>query len=179
VALDHLWAGWRSAYVSSIAAGEAPEPVEGVTAGDGRPCIFCTILRSPEPDKERHVVWSGRRAAALLNAFPYASGHLLVMPVRHVGDIEDLEGEEAAELWAAVRDAVVALKAAYRPDGLNLGVNLGRGAGAGLPEHLHVHALPRWVGDTSFVTSVASLRVLPEALPDSWAKLRAAWPAER
>jgi ATP adenylyltransferase len=122
-------------------------------------------------------VWAGPRTAAILNAFPYASGHLLVMPRRHVGEVEDLEPSEASDLWQAVRDAIVALKAAYQPDGLNVGINLGRAAGAGLPGHLHVHAMPRWAGDTSFATAVASLRVIPESLPDTWAKLRAAWPA--
>jgi ATP adenylyltransferase len=176
VPLEQLWAGWRSAYVSSVSAGEEPEPVEDVSGSESGACVFCAILASPEPDEERHVVWTGGRTAVLLNAFPYATGHLLVMPVRHVAEVEDLEEDEALELWAAVRDSVVALKATYRPDGLNLGINLGRAAGAGIPGHLHVHAMPRWVGDTSFVTAVASLRVMPEALSDTWAKLRAAWP---
>ena len=106
-----------------------------------------------------------------------ASGHLLVMPYRHVGDLEDLAADEATELWGAVRTAAVALKAAYRPDGLNVGANLGRAAGAGVPGHLHLHVLPRWGGDSNFVTSVAEARVLPEALPTTYERLRAAWPA--
>lgn len=172
--LEHLWAGWRSSYVSSVAAGEEPGAVEQVAVAGG--CVFCAIIASAEPDDLRHVVWTGERSVVLLNAFPYASGHLLVMPLRHVGEVEDLDGDESTELWSAVRDAVVALKAAYRPDGLNVGINLGRAAGAGIPGHLHVHAMPRWSGDTSFVTSVASLRVMPEPLSESWSKLRAAWP---
>ena len=175
--LEQLWAGWRSAYVSSVAGGATPEPVEQVAGEDGGPCVFCRIIASHEPDEVRHVVWTGRRTTAILNAFPYASGHLLVMPLRHVGEVEDLEDPEAEDLWRTVRDAIVALKTAYHPDGLNVGINLGRAAGAGLPGHLHVHAMPRWAGDTSFVTAVASLRVIPESLPDTWAKLRAAWPA--
>jgi ATP adenylyltransferase len=177
VPLEHIWAGWRSAYVSSVASGDVTGPVEDVApTGDAPACVFCAILASPEPDDVRHVVWTGERTAALLNAFPYASGHLLLMPRRHVGEVEDLQPDESAELWAAVRDAIVALKAAYRPDGLNVGINLGRAAGAGIPGHLHIHAMPRWSGDTSFVTSVASLRVMPEPLSESWAKIRAAWP---
>jgi ATP adenylyltransferase len=129
------------------------------------------------PDREGHVLWRGRRAAAVLNAYPYTSGHLMVLPTRHVGDLEDLEPDEAAELWDGLRQAVVALKAAYRPGGINLGANLGRAAGAGIPGHLHFHALPRWDGDTNFMTAVADVRVLPEALDDTWAKMRAAWPA--
>jgi ATP adenylyltransferase len=94
-----------------------------------------------------------------------------------VGELEDLTPDEAAELWAAVRDAVVAIKAAYRPQGVNVGLNLGEAAGAGIPSHLHVHVLPRWNADSNFMTAVAEVRVLPEALGDTWRKLRAAWPA--
>jgi ATP adenylyltransferase len=101
----------------------------------------------------------------------------MVLPVRHVGELEDLDAAEGVAIWAAVTDTVCALKAAYRPDGINLGVNLGRPAGAGIPGHFHVHVLPRWNGDTNFMTTVAEARVLPEALPDTFAKLRDAWPA--
>jgi ATP adenylyltransferase len=104
------------------------------------------------------------------------SGHLLVMPFREVPELEDLTPEEHTELWAAVRDAVVAVKAAYRPEGVNLGMNLGRPAGAGVPGHLHVHVLPRWNGDTNFMTVIGGTRVIPEDLATSAAKLRAAWP---
>jgi ATP adenylyltransferase len=121
-------------------------------------------------------LWRGQWCAAVLNAYPYTSGHLMVMPVRHVGEIEDLDDDEMTELWAGVRDAVLALKAAYRPDGINVGLNLGRSAGAGVPGHLHVHALPRWDGDTNFMTTVAGARVMPETLADSQAKVGAAWP---
>ena len=139
--------------------------------------MLCRLVAPDVPDREGHVLWRGRRAAAVLNAYPYTSGHLMVLPTRHVGDLEDLEPDEAAELWDGVRRAVVALKTAYRPGGINLGANLGRAAGAGVPGHLHLHALPRWEGDTNFMTAVADVRVLPEALDDTWAKLRAAWPA--
>jgi ATP adenylyltransferase len=138
--------------------------------------VFCRILTSDEADDRTYVVWRGELSAAALNAFPYGSGHLMVFPRRHVGEPEDLEPAEAAELWSGVTDAVRALKAAYRPDGLNLGVNLGRAAGAGVPGHFHVHALPRWNGDTNFMTTVAEVRVLPEALPTTWQKVRAGWP---
>ena len=160
--LGHLWAGWRSAYL---------------TAPPGEGCVLCRLVAPGVDDREGHVVWRGRRAAAVLNAYPYTSGHLMVLPTRHVGDLEDLEPDEAAELWDGVRQAVVALKAAYHPGGINLGANLGRAAGAGIPGHLHFHALPRWDGDTNFMTAVADARVLPEPLDDTWAKVRAAWPA--
>lgn len=167
--LERLWAGWRLAYVTGAADEPADDP------GDGG-CVFCRILAADEPAERTYVLWRGERCAALLNAYPYTSGHLMVMPVRHVADLEDLAADEAAELWSAVTDAVRALKAAYRPHGLNLGVNLGRPAGAGVPGHVHVHAVPRWDGDTNFMTAAAETRVLPEALPDTWSRLRSAWP---
>jgi ATP adenylyltransferase len=164
--MERLWAGWRSSYVA--AAGN------GALAGEGS--IFRRMLDSGLPDEETRVVWRGPTCFAILNAFPYTSGHLLVMPYREVGEIEDLTADEAAELWGAVRDAVVALKAAYQPQGVNVGLNLGEAAGAGIPSHLHVHVLPRWNADSNFMTAVAEARVLPEALAETWRKLRDAWP---
>ena len=144
--------------------------------GDGD-CVFCAILASGEPDERTHVVWQGETCVAILNAYPYTSGHLMVMPRRHESELEGLEAGEAAELWPAVTAAVRAIKAAYSPDGLNVGANLGQAGGAGIPGHAHVHVLPRWGGDTNFMTSVAGVRVMPESLDDSWQKLRSAWPA--
>jgi ATP adenylyltransferase len=132
-------------------------------------------MASDEPDDVRRVLWTGKFTVALLNAYPYCPGHIMVLPIRHIRDLPELEPEESAELSSAVREAVAAVRAAYKPEGLNLGLNLGRAAGAGIPAHLHVHIVPRWIGDTNFMTSVAGVRVLPEALDDSWAKLRAAW----
>jgi ATP adenylyltransferase len=114
---------------------------------------------------------------AILNLYPYTSGHLMVVPTRHVADLEALTGEESAALWATMTDAVRALKSVYRPDAFNIGANLGKAAGAGVPGHFHVHVLPRWSGDTNFMTSVADARVLPEPLIDTGRRLRAAWPA--
>ncbi len=167
MSLEHLWAGWRSAYVTEVAAVPT-------TGGDG--CVLCRLSDPGLDDADVGVVWRGRRCAAVLNAYPYTSGHLMVMPTRHVADPDGLGDDEWAELWVGVRQAVAALTAAYRPGGINVGMNLGRPAGAGVPGHLHVHALPRWDGDTNFMTATAGVRVLPEPLPDSWAKLRAAWP---
>src|SRR5699024_10855960 len=122
------------------------------------------------------ILWRGERSFAVLNAFPYGSGHLMVLPNRAVPDLGDLTGDEASELWRGVHRAVAAIREAYDPDGINVGLNLGAGAGAGVPDHLHVHCLPRWSGDTDFMTTVAETRVLPKPLSTSWAKLRAAWP---
>jgi ATP adenylyltransferase len=133
-------------------------------------------MEAPEPAEETQVVFRNDLCAVLLNAFPYTSGHLLAMPVRHVADLEDLRPDESAALWGALADAVRALKAAYHPDGLNVGANLGRAAGAGVPGHFHFHALPRWNGDTNFLTALAEVRVLPEALPVTYSRVRDAWP---
>ncbi|MDQ1401649.1 MAG: adenylyltransferase [Acidimicrobiaceae bacterium] len=167
-ALDRLWAGWRRAFVTSVGDGVGPAPE----------CVFCAILASGLPDDETHLLWRHPRglAIAILNLYPYTSGHLMVMPTRHVGEVEEVTGEESAALWTGVSAAVGALKAAYRPDALNLGANVGRAAGAGVPGHFHVHVVPRWNGDTNFMTTVADARVLPEALTDTGARLRAAWP---
>lgn len=167
--LDHLWAGWRSEYIARAAAGATDRP-------EGRECVMCRLVAAPLDDPDAHVVWRGPGVTAALNAYPYTSGHLMVMPERHVGDLETLTADEAARLWSAVTAAVVAVKSAYTPDGVNAGVNLGRAAGAGVPGHLHVHVLPRWAADTNFMTSVAEARVLPEALGVSWEKLKRAWP---
>jgi len=113
---------------------------------------------------------------ALLNLYPYNSGHLMVAPLRHEGDLEALTDDEAVALMRMTVDATRAIKGAYRPDGVNVGMNLGRAAGAGIPTHLHVHVLPRWAADTNFMTSVAEARVLPEALSRTYERLRSAWP---
>ena len=168
VGMGRLWAGWRSEYISSVGSGAD-------SADDG--CVFCRILGSGLDDAETKVVWRGSRVVALLNAFPYTSGHVMVLPARHVGEVEALEPAEHDELWSTVTDGVRALKSAYRPEGINVGANLGRAAGAGVPGHFHVHLLPRWNGDTNFMTTVAEARVLPESLDTSWDKLRKAWPS--
>lgn len=167
--LERLWAGWRTAYIDGQATGAAPQ------GG----CVFCAIAASEQPAEETHLLWRapGGTALAILNAYPYGSGHLMVMPVRHAASPEELTAEEGAELWQGVTEAVAALRRAYRPDGLNVGANLGRAAGAGVPGHFHMHVLPRWSGDTNFMTSVAGVRVLPESLPAAWEKLHPAWPA--
>jgi len=162
--MERLWAGWRSAYV------------EGAAVGDDPGSVFTRILASGLPDDETHVVWRGDLVFVILNRFPYTSGHVLVMPYREVGELEDLTADEHLALWSAVTDSVRAIKAAYSPQGVNIGFNLGEAAGAGVPSHLHAHVLPRWNADSNFMTSVAEARVMPESLTSTWEKLRAAWP---
>lgn len=165
--LERLWNGWRATYVQSAgSAGEA----------EGEGSVFTRILRSGLSDDEAYIVHRGERCFALLNAFPYGTGHTLVLPYREVADLEDLAADEAAELWATVTDAVRAIKTAYAPEGVNVGINLGRPAGGSVSEHLHVHVVPRWTGDANFMTAVANTRTLPEPLADTAARIRAAWP---
>lgn len=170
--LERLFATWRSTYVNSLHTDDAP------SAPNADGSIFERLFASDRPDRETGIVWRGATCFAMLNAYPYGSGHLMVLPQRAEPLLEGLTGEEHVELWAAVRAAVVAVKAAYHPDGVNIGMNLGRGGGAGVPDHLHVHVLPRWVGDTNFMTTVAETRVLPESLEVAWEKLAAAWPQD-
>jgi diadenosine tetraphosphate (Ap4A) HIT family hydrolase len=182
VTLDHLWAGWRSEYV--VTAGSAPSGGEPLGSGDPNAdlpddpahCVFCRISASGPPSAQNGVLWVGPLTFAVLNAYPYASGHLMAMPLRHVGSLGDLTEAESSELWSTTRRAVAALEAALGPEGVNLGANLGRAAGAGIPRHLHLHAVPRWVGDTNFMTAVADTRVLPETLAATWGRLHYAWP---
>ena len=173
--LERLWAGWRNAYVSGAVTGpgdDAPDP----SAGDPPPCVFCRIADSGPPSADNGVLWIGATVMVVLNAYPYASGHLMAVPLRHVRSLDELTDEESHELWAATRRGVAAQEAAYRPEGVNLGANLGEAAGAGIPRHLHLHAVPRWKGDTNFMTAVADTRVLPETLASSWERLTAVWP---
>jgi len=171
--LVRLWAGWRHAYVA--AHTDTPEAFRPDDSGRS---LFERILQSGLPDDETFVVWRGRWCFALLNVYPYGSGHLMVLPNRAVGDLDGLTDDEATELWSGVRQAVTAVQTAYRPDGVNVGANLGTAAGAGVPDHLHVHVLPRWTADANFMTALSETRVLPEPLAESWRKLRAAWPGE-
>ena len=163
--LERLWAGWRAAYV----AGAAEIPSTG--ADD---CLFCALASAP--DDESLVVARDELVFAVMNAYPYTSGHLMIAPLRHEAELENLKGDEATAVITMTQHAVSALKSAYTPDGINAGLNLGRPAGAGVPGHVHVHVLPRWTGDTNFMTTVAETRVLPEDLRSSREKVRAAWP---
>lgn len=169
--MARLWSGWRLPYITRDDDGRDVEVPEGMSLFEG-------IYQSGLPDESTYILWRGATCFALMNAFPYTTGHLMVLPQRAVPELEGLTAGEYEELWRGVRRAVTALRAAFRPQGVNVGLNLGAAAGAGFPDHLHVHCLPRWSGDTNFMTTVAETRVLPESIADSWQKLRAAWPDE-
>lgn len=175
--VERLWAGWRVPdMVAARAAAGADGADEERRGSKPSRTLFEGILASGLPDSETHLVWRGDRVFAVLNRFPYSTGHLLVVPYRPVADLEGLDLAERRELWDAVHDAAAAIRAAFEPDGLNVGLNLGDGAGPSVPDHLHVHVLPRWRGDTNFTTALADVRVLPMTLQEAWERLRAAWP---
>ena len=163
--LDRLWADWRSAYVSSI----------GDAASDDTGCVMCNLVNATD-DAAALVLERTDETITVMNLYPYGSGHLMVAPKRHLAAFDDLTDDENVAIARAQVRALRAIRAAYSPDGVNVGANLGRAAGAGVPGHLHVHLLPRWIGDTNFMTSVAEVRVLPEALRTGYDKLKAAWP---
>jgi ATP adenylyltransferase len=138
--------------------------------------VFTSILNSGLPDEETYIVHRSTHTFAILNAFPYASGHILVLPYREISELEELTSEESIDLWGLVRDATLALKSSHSPHALNVGINLGPAAGGSISQHLHVHIVPRWNGDSNFMTSIAETRTLPESLPLTASKVRAAWP---
>jgi ATP adenylyltransferase len=156
-----LWAPWRLEYIKQA------DELEG--------CIFC--LAAAGADEEALVVHRGEHAFALLNKFPYASGHLMVAPYRHVAELGELSAEEVLELHRLAAGGMAALAETFGPQGYNLGWNLGRIAGAGIVDHVHEHVVPRWAGDTNFMPVLADVKVLPEHLAETRAKLAAAWPA--
>jgi ATP adenylyltransferase len=158
--VERLWAPWRLEYIAS--ADEQPG------------CIFCAAVEGD--DEEKLVVHRGARAIVLLNRFPYASGHLMVAPKRHVGDFGELEDEEVVEIHRLASSGIGALAQTYEPQGYNLGWNLGRVAGAGIVDHVHLHVVPRWAGDTNFMPVLAEVKVMPEHLQEARRRLALAWP---
>jgi ATP adenylyltransferase len=156
-----LWAPWRLEYVQQA------DEVEG--------CVFCVEAAGELDDDASLLVRRGATAIAVLNKYPYSSGHLMVAPARHVGSFSGLTDVEALEIHRLTADGVRALRDTYGPDGLNLGWNLGRAAGAGIADHVHLHVVPRWSGDTNFMPVLADVKVIPEHLVTTRDRLRAAW----
>ena len=154
--MNRLWAPWRSAYVTSSGASDTD-------------CIFC---RTSEPDRASLILVRGTVSYVILNLYPYNNGHVMVVPNRHAPNLATLTADEQIELMRLTRHAEIALTEAYAPQGINVGINLGRAAGAGVLDHLHVHLVPRWSGDTNFMTAIGETRVLPEDLDATVKKLR-------
>jgi len=166
--IDALWTGWRSQYLSSL-----PKPFEG-SHSEGR-SIFAQILESGLTDDESFIVHRGELVFAILNAYPYAVGHLMVLPKRQIASLIELTPDESLELWCTVTHASEVLKSEYKPHGLNVGLNLGPAAGGSVSEHLHVHIVPRWRGDANFMTTVANAKTISEPLIETAARIRRAW----
>ncbi|HVC33644.1 MAG TPA: HIT domain-containing protein [Chloroflexota bacterium] len=154
--MDRLWTPWRMAFVQ----GEKP-----------RACIFCTLPKQNR-DRENYILHRGRHNFIILNAYPYTSGHLMVVPFAHVSTIEDLEPPVTAEMMELAKRALAALRRAERPEAFNVGVNIGKAAGAGIADHVHLHVVPRWTGDNNFMPVVGNARLLPETLASTYDKLR-------
>ena len=157
--MDILWAPWRMDYLRGTTVEE-------------KECIFCKML-SEDRDRENLVIHRGRAAFAVMNLYPYNSGHLMIVPKRHVGQFGDLQPDELLELDKLLQTAIRALERTMKPHGFNLGMNLGRVAGAGIQDHLHYHLVPRWNGDTNFMPIVGQTKVLSELLQEGWEKLHA------
>lgn len=166
--LERIWSGWRSSYVSGadVRAGSAP-------TGDGS--VFTRLVRSGQPDEATHIVHRSDTCFVVVNIFPYTSGHVLVVPYREVPDLDDLTAGETSDLWKTVTDTVRVVRHVYRPDGVNVGLNLGRPSGGSIPDHLHVHVVPRWTGDSNFMTAISNTQTLPESLVDTASKVRDGW----
>jgi len=159
--VERLWSPWRMEYMTQSSED---------SKGSGG-CIFCDHLAESD-DEGANIVYRGRQAFVILNAFPYNSGHLMVAPLRHAADLHELSAEERHELMDLTTEAIEIVRAAMRPEGFNVGVNLGEVAGAAAPGHVHVHVVPRWGGDTNFMPVMGETKVLPEMLADTAAKLR-------
>jgi ATP adenylyltransferase len=160
--MDILWSPWRYRYLTSGAPGT---------------CIFCDKSRE-QRDEENFVLFRGRHNFVLLNLFPYTNGHLMIAPYAHVAALADADNGTLAEMMALTRDAERHLRSVYRAPGVNLGMNIGEAAGAGVAGHIHMHVLPRWPGDVNFLTAIGETRVLPEDLHTTWEKLRRAFTEE-
>jgi ATP adenylyltransferase len=185
--MDRLFTPWRYAYITS--KDETPHKKgvpEALAAWPGDfHCVFCNMLAAvdyaikygmdrTEAEESIGLLERGKTCFLVLNAFPYSTGHMMAVPYKHESSLAALPAETAAELMLLMRRAERVLRRVYQPEGLNMGLNLGESAGAGVAHHLHIHALPRWSGDTNFMTVVAETRILPEMLSDSWKRLRQA-----
>jgi ATP adenylyltransferase len=158
--LERLWSPWRARYIAS-----------GVDAQAGG-CVFCSLAAHPEQDESNFVVHRATHAFVVLNLYPYITGHMLVVPYLHTSEFDSIEKEITDEMMDLTKRSQAALREVYAPAGFNVGINLGAAAGAGITDHVHIHVLPRWSGDTNFMTTVAESRVLPEDLKTTYGKLK-------
>ncbi len=171
--MERLWAGWRLAHEPGMGSDGLPHA--DLTPGQGQ-SLFEAIESSGLDDSETYILRRTENCFAILNVYPYTSGHCMVLPRRASVSVLDLDPSVYVELFELVRQAMEAVKVGFRPHGVNVGINEGVAGGGSVPDHLHVHVVPRWSADTNFVTTVANARIIPEPLVDSWQRLRDAWP---
>ncbi|MEM0217918.1 MAG: HIT domain-containing protein [Desulfurococcaceae archaeon] len=157
-----LWNPWRYEYIKKFTSKHKTEE-----------CLFCRV--QGEKDEDALILHRGSRAFVLLNAYPYNTGHLMIASYKHTGDILELDEETLLEMMILVKKSMKVLREAFKPDGFNIGANIGRAAGAGIPDHFHVHVVPRWVGDTNFIAIIANTKPLPMALHESYSLLKSIW----
>jgi ATP adenylyltransferase len=157
--MDYLWTPWRYAYVS--------------TAEKATSCVFCDAIKIDD-DEKMMIAHRGEHCYVILNAYPYTPGHVLIVPYVHLDELQKLPAEAASEMMALSQKMETVLRELYHPDGINLGMNIGKAAGAGIAGHIHMHVLPRWVADANFLSVVGETRLLPETLEQTWKKLRKA-----
>ena len=158
--MNHIWSPWRMEYI------------ENTTKVDG--CVFCTV-QEKEDSAENLVAHRGKRAFVILNRYPYTSGHLMVVPFEHRSNLETLDSETRAEMMELTTLCMTVLRKIYNPPAFNMGANIGQAAGAGILEHVHIHIVPRWAGDTNFMAAIAATRVLPESLDATYVRVRKAF----
>jgi ATP adenylyltransferase len=158
--MKHLWAPWRMAYIKTFRRGG---------------CVFCQALAEPSDGVENLIVFRGNNAFVILNRFPYTSGHVMILPYKHAPHLDDLDPETRAEMFELVNQATLVLQEIYKPQGFNIGINIGEAAGAGIEEHIHIHIVPRWMGDTNYMTSVGQTRVVPEPLDETYRQVKSVW----
>lgn len=158
--METLWSPWRARYIASGVDSKLDQ------------CVFCAISATPEKDEQNFVLHRGENAFVLMNLYPYITGHLLIVPYEHTSEFDTVAKTTTDELMDLAKKSQTAIRAVYSPAGFNLGMNLGAAAGAGIADHIHMHLLPRWSGDTNFMTTIGSTRVIPESLETTYSKLR-------
>ncbi|MBI3244361.1 MAG: HIT domain-containing protein [Chloroflexi bacterium] len=162
--MEHLWTPWRMTYLQS----DQPRP-------DG--CIFCAVVSTSDDDEGNLVLHRGQQCFIILNLYPYNNGHLMIAPFAHSESIEQLPVEALTEMMTLSQKCLNLLRQAYSPQAFNVGINIGTAAGAGVPGHVHLHIVPRWAGDTNFMSALANTRIIPEELPQTYQRLRRLWQA--
>ncbi len=160
--MERLWSPWRHAYIAAA----------GAEMAEGAGCILCEVQKNPDDDEKNFLLYRASHNFVILNLYPYISGHLMIAPYAHLGEFDSAPKDATDEMMDLAKRCQTALREVYHPQGLNIGMNLGRAGGAGIPDHIHLHIMPRWTGDTNFISTVGETRVLSEDLPTTYRKLR-------